>query len=271
MSAPAPSILPLVGVPCCTRIVNDHQTHWVSEKYVIAVSAGAGAVPLMIPALGEAIDVADLVTRLDGLLVTGSRSNVEPQHYAGEASVAGTLHDPQRDALTLPLIRAAVEADLPVLGICRGIQELNVALGGTLHQRVHDVPGRLDHRAPEGDVARRYAHTAHNVSLEAGGLLERLAGTRDLTVNSLHSQGIDRPAPGLVIEATAPDGQIEAVRHGRATFVLGIQWHPEYRFAEQAFARALFAAFGDACRAHAAARREAGSLSRSAPRDRATG
>jgi putative glutamine amidotransferase len=141
---------------------------------------------------------------------------------------------------------------MPVLAICRGIQELNVALGGTLHQRVHEIAGRLDHRAPEGDVARRYAHSAHVVALTPGGMLERLAGERELVVNSLHSQGIDRLAQPLVVEAAAPDGQIEAVRHAEADFVLGVQWHPEYRVMENPFSRALFAAFGTACRAWAA-------------------
>jgi putative glutamine amidotransferase len=241
---------PIIGVSCCTRMMGDHQTHWVSEKYVVAASDAAGGLPILIPALGPRIDVDDLVGRLDGLLLTGSRSNVEPHYYGGASSAEGTLHDAQRDASTLPLIRAAVAADLPVLGLCRGHQELNVALGGTLHQRVHEIPGRLDHRAPEGDVDRRYAHVAHRVTLTPGGLFERLAGGRELTVNSLHSQGIDRLAPGLVVEATAPDEQIEAVRLPRAAFVVGVQWHPEYRFADSTFSRALFAAFGAACRAY---------------------
>jgi putative glutamine amidotransferase len=245
---------PLVGLPCCTRLVGDIPTHWVGDKYVRAVSDAAGAMPLLLPALAGRLAAADIVARLDGLLLTGSRSNVEPHHYLGEASQPGTLHDPERDALTLPLIRTAVGAGLPVLAICRGIQELNVALGGTLYQRVHEIEGRLDHRAPEGDVARRYAHSAHIVALAPGGMLERLAGERELVVNSLHSQGIDRLAPDLVIEATAPDGQIEAVRHTQADFVLGVQWHPEYRVMENPFSRALFAAFGGACRARAARR-----------------
>ena len=254
-SAAAGRRQPLVGLPCCTRLVGEHPTHWVGDKYIRAVSDAAGAVPLLLPALGDRIDVADVVAQLDGLLLTGSRSNVEPHHYKGAASVAGTLHDPERDALTLPLIRAAVGAGLPVLAVCRGIQELNVALGGTLHQQVHAVAGRLDHRAPEGDVARRYAHTAHTVALAPGGLLERLAGKRELIVNSLHSQGIDRLAPALTVEAAAPDGQIEAVRHTDADFVVGVQWHPEYRVLENPFSHALFAAFGAACRARAESRR----------------
>jgi putative glutamine amidotransferase len=246
---------PLVGLPCCTLLVRDHPTQWVGEKYITAVSDAASAVPLLVPALGERLDPRDIVGRLDGLLLTGSRSNVEPQHYDGAPSVAGTLHDAQRDALTLPLIRAALDGGVPVLAICRGIQELNVALGGTLHQRLHEVAGRLDHRAPEGAPERRYAHEAHRVSLVPGGLLERLAGVGELTVNSLHAQGIDRLAASLVVEATAPDGTIEAVRHRTAPFVVGVQWHPEYRVLDNAFGRALFAAFGTACRGFARRRR----------------
>ncbi len=245
---------PLVGLPCCTRVVNDHQTHWVSEKYPAAVCDAAGAMPVLIPALSDRLDPAEIVARLDGLLLTGSRSNVAPQHYGGPAARPETALDPQRDGLALPLICAAIAGDVPILAICRGIQELNAALGGTLHQHVHEVAGRLDHRAPEGDVPTRYAHSAHEVSLLAGGALAALAGGARLMVNSLHSQCIDRLAPDLVAEAWAPDGQIEAVRHARARFVIGVQWHPEYRALENAFSRALFAAFGEACRARAARR-----------------
>ena len=254
MAAP-PDPPPLVGLPCCTRLVGEHPTHWAGEKYITAVSDAAGALPLLVPALGERIDAAEVVARLDGLLLTGSRSNVEPHHYDGEPSAEGTLHDAQRDALALPLIRAAVAADLPVLAICRGIQELNVALGGTLHQCVHELAGRLDHRAPQGTADVRYANTAHAVALAPGGVLERLAGARELVVNSLHAQGIDRLAPALAVEARAPDGQIEAVRHRHAAFVVGVQWHPEFRVMDNSFGRALFAAFGAACRSFALERR----------------
>jgi putative glutamine amidotransferase len=236
-------------------MVGEHPTHWVGEKYILAVSDAAGALPLLLPALGERLDAADVVARLDGLLLTGSRSNVEPHHYEGGPSAPGTLHDAPRDELTLPLIRAAVAAAVPILAICRGIQELNVALGGTLHQRIHELEGRLDHRAPEGTADTRYAHRAHRVTLAPGGMLERLAGASEVTVNSLHSQGIDRLTPALAVEATAPDGQIEAVRHADAPFVVGVQWHPEYRVLENEFSRALFATFGAACACFARRRR----------------
>jgi putative glutamine amidotransferase len=239
---------PLVGLPCCTRAVGEHPGQWVGEKYVRAVSDAAAALPILLPALDEPLGIAEIIGRLDGLLLTGSRSNVEPHHYDGAPSAPGTHHDAPRDKLALPLIRAAIAADLPILAICRGIQELNVALGGTLHQRLHELEGRLDHRAPEGNADRRYGHAAHRVTLTPGGWLASLAGAPALTVNSLHSQGIDRLAPGLAVEAMAPDGQIEAVRHVEAAFVVGVQWHPEYRVMENAFGRALFASFGRACR-----------------------
>jgi putative glutamine amidotransferase len=259
MSDLASTLLPLVGIPCCVRAMGDSPFHGVAEKYITAVAESAGAMPLLVPALGAGIDVVDLVRRVDGLLITGSRSNVEPHHYNGPPSRPGTPHDAPRDATTLPLIRAAVAADLPVLAICRGIQELNVALGGTLHQHVHEVPGRLDHRAPaDAPVEVRYAHTAHTVALTAGGLFERMAGRREIFVNSVHGQGIDRLAPGLAVEAVAPDGQTEAVRVAAARFIVGVQWHPEYEAMTTPFSRALFDAFGAACRARAAARQRPG-------------
>jgi putative glutamine amidotransferase len=249
---------PVIGLPCCTRLageISPHVTHAIAEKYAIAITDGMGGLPMLIPALGDRIDPEEAVARLDGLLVTGSRSNVEPHHYGAEKEPE-LVHDPKRDGLTLPLIRAAVAADLPVLAICRGIQELNVALGGTLHQRVQEVEGRLDHRAPKGTLDERYAHCAHPVALAAGGLFERLAdGARELVVNSLHQQGIDRMAPGLEMEAVAPDGLVEAVRLSKAAFIVGVQWHPEHRLAENPFSRALFEAFGQACRARAQRRR----------------
>jgi putative glutamine amidotransferase len=250
--------LAVIGIPCCRREIatptGNHSAHIVVKKYVDAVLEGAGAMPFLIPADGDA-DWADaFVARIDGLLMPGSPSNVEPQHYDGTPSLPGTLHDPARDAIALPLLRAAVKADLPVLAICRGIQELNVALGGTLHQNVHLLSGRLDHRGPEHEtVDERYGYRAHSVALTAGGYFAELAGARELKVNSLHSQGIDRLASGLSIEAVAPDGQIEAVSMPAKRFIVGVQWHPEFRFAEDPFSAKLFTTFGAACREYAAA------------------
>jgi putative glutamine amidotransferase len=248
-------VFPLVGVPSCTRDINGHPFHVVGDKYMRAIVETAAGVPLAIPALGPAIDVDDLAARLDGLLVTGSPSNVEPHHYGGSPSREGTLHDPARDATTLPLIRAAVERDVPILAICRGIQELNVALGGTLHQNVHEVSGRQDHRSrKDRPVEGRYEHDQHTVSLAPEGVLRRLAGAEEVWVNSLHAQGIDRLAPGLEVEAVAPDGQVEAVRVPDRSFVIGVQWHPEFKVLRHNFSRTLFEAFGAASRARARSR-----------------
>jgi putative glutamine amidotransferase len=270
IAAPAPRLVvaepvppfAIIGIQCCRREIvtqtGPHLAHAVVKKYVDAVTLGAQGTPMLIPAEGDAAVAEAIIGRIDGLLVPGSPSNVEPRHYEGEPSLPETLHDPARDSIVLPLLRAAVKADLPVLAICRGIQELNVALGGTLHQQVHQVPGRLDHRAPELESADdRYAHCAHTVTLTEGGFFGQLAGSRQLTVNSLHHQGIDRLAGCLAIEAVAPDGQIEAVRIPGARFIVGVQWHPEFRFADNPFSAKLFAAFGTACRARVKARRVA--------------
>lgn len=243
---------PVIGIICCSRQEGDHILHTVSQKYIVAAVEGSGGLPFLVPAIGDRIAAEAAAARLDGLLIPGSRSNVEPHHYGGASSLPETPHDPARDSMSLPLLRAAVAADVPVLAICRGIQELNVALGGSLHQLVHEVPGRLDHRSRRrGEpIDVRYAYDAHPVTFTPGGMFERIAGQATLIVNSLHQQGIDRLAPGLVVEATAPDGQIEAVRLPTARFVIGVQWHPEHRLADQPFSRSLFALFGEACHGH---------------------
>ena len=248
---------PVIGIVCCVRVEGDHVLHTVSEKYIAAVVDGAGGMPVLMPAAADRIAAQDAVARLDGLLLTGSVSDVEPHHYGGPPLAPERKRDPKRDGMSLSLLRAAVEADVPVLAICRGIQELNVALGGSLHQRLHEMPDRLDHRARKGTVDERYAHAAHPVSFTEGGYFARLGGVASIVVNSLHTQGIDRLAQGLDVEAVAPDGQIEAVCLPQARFVVGVQWHPEWRHAEEPFSRVLFAAFGEACRAHARCRRAA--------------
>jgi putative glutamine amidotransferase len=238
--------MPLVGIPTCLRTVNERLFHGVNDRYPSAVLDAAGCLPVLIPAVGSKVDVRAVLSRLDGLLLTGSPSNVHPSHYGAEPSDPEILYDPERDATTLPLIREAIRRDLPILAICRGIQELNVALGGTLHQRVHEVPGRHNHRSRRDSSDGPYG-PAHRVTLTAGGLLASLAGAPEVKVNSLHSQGIDRPAVSLRIEAVAPDGQIEAVSLPEARFVVGVQWHPEYKALGNPFASALFSAFAGAC------------------------
>jgi putative glutamine amidotransferase len=206
-------------------------------------------VPILMPALGEQADLDALLNIVDGVLLTGSRSNVNPNLYGGPPHAGGEPEDDARDATTLPLIRAAIARGLPVLAICRGFQELNVALGGTLHQRLQDLPGRLDHSAPVTDDLAEKIAKAHDITLTEGGLLHRLAGARHLRVNSLHNQGIDLLGTGLVTEAVAPDGTIEAIRHATAPgFTLGVQWHPEFDCGHDSFSQRIFEAFGDAMR-----------------------
>jgi putative glutamine amidotransferase len=242
---------PLIGIPSCAREQEGHPFHMVGEKYITGVGLGAGGLPLLIPALGEAFDHRDLVRRLDGLLVTGSPSNVAVSLYGGSPDRADSPQDPKRDATTLPLIRAAVEEGLPLFCICRGIQELNVAFGGTLHTHVHQQPGALDHRAPKGDQEFRY-RARHAVELASNSEIARLVGSRCIEVNSLHWQAIDRLGERVVVEGRAPDGVIEAVRVADArSFALGVQWHPEWRVLENPVSVALFRAFGDAARRRA--------------------
>jgi putative glutamine amidotransferase len=250
--------LPFIGIPCCVRQVWERPFHTVAGRYTDAVIDAVGAMPVLIPAVGPQIDVGAVLDRLDGILLTGSPSNVEPHQYGGPPSMEGTLHDPDRDATTLPLIREAVRRDLPILAICLGIQELNVALGGTLHQRIFDMPERFNHKRRRLGAVRRMTlderyGPAHPVKLSAGGrLIELAGGAGEIMVNSLHGQGIDRPAPELFVEAVAPDGQIEAVSLPDARFVVGVQWHPEYKPLENRISRALFAAFAQACHANIA-------------------
>ncbi len=247
------SRLPLIGIPADRRLCGKHHFHMVGEKYIHAVALGANALPVLVPALGPDLDLAALLEVCDGLLLTGSASNVEPQHYGGPASAPGTLHDPNRDATTIPLIPQAVAAAVPVLAICRGFQEMNVAYGGTLIQRLHEAEGYADHREDESTPLEVQYGPAHEVRLEPGGTLRAIAGQDRLQVNSLHWQGVATLGRDLVVEARAPDGLIEAFRvSGAPSFALGLQWHPEWQFERNPFSRALFAAFGEASRRRAA-------------------
>ena len=245
---------PIIGIPADRRLLNSHWFHCVGEKYINAVVQAAEAVPVLVPALGDRY-LREWLAAFDGILFTGSPSNVEPQRYLGPQAAPGTWHDPERDATTLPMINGAVDAGLPILGICRGFQEINVALGGSLTQKLQDVPGNLDHREDKDLPMEEQYEPAHEISLVEGGLLHKIAGSKTLKVNSLHSQGVERLAPRLVAEATAPDGVIEAFRiDGAKTFALAVQWHPEWKEMENPFSRALFAAFGRAGREHASRR-----------------
>ena len=233
-----------VGIVCDRRMSGDMPVHQANDEYITAIRDGAGALPLLIPSTDVPLDADAVLASVDGLLFTGSPSNVAPAHY-GAAARPGTELDEARDATALPLLRAAIAAGKPLLAICRGFQELNVALGGSLYQHVHEIPGRLDHREPRDVPLDVEYGPAHAIAITQGGVLARLSGLSEAMVNSLHHQGIDRLAPGLAIEAVAPDGQIEAVSmDGARAFVLGVQWHPEWNFAQDPLACAIFAGFG---------------------------
>lgn len=250
-----PRRTPLIGIPADRRILGPHPFHCVGEKYILAIAEAADAIPVLIPSLGDR-HLDEVLGRVDGVLLTGSPSNVEPVHYAGPPSDAGTLHDPHRDATTLPLIPRVVAEGLPLLAVCRGFQEMNVAFGGTLWQKVQDVPGMRDHRERKEDPLEQQYGPAHDLELAPGGMLERIAGAGRVTVNSLHSQGVQTLGEGLEVEARAPDGLIEGFRVRSAQgFALAVQWHPEWQVMNNTFSRALFAAFGDAARARANARK----------------
>jgi putative glutamine amidotransferase len=233
-----------VGIVCDRRVFDDMAVHQANDEYVAAVQDGAGALPLLLPSTTTPLSVADILNAVDGLLFTGAPSNVAPSHYGGTLR-SGTDLDEIRDATTLPLLRAALQLGKPILAICRGFQELNVALGGSLHQYVHEVRGRLDHREPANASREIEYGPAHPVAIVPGGLLAGLSGMTDAVVNSLHHQGVDRLAPGLKAEAHAPDGQVEAVSlPGAKAFLLGVQWHPEWAFAENSLSLAIFRGFG---------------------------
>jgi putative glutamine amidotransferase len=242
----------IIGIPCDHRMMGPHPFHMVGEKYIVAIREASGAVSLLIPVLTPPIPPPDILASVDGLLFTGSYSNVAPRLYGGTAPRSGVLQDEYRDATTLPLMQAAIDAGMPCLCICRGFQELNVMLGGTLHQHLGEVSGRANHLEDKSAPLDDQYGPAHDVRLTENGVLARLTGAARIRVNSLHEQGIDKLAPPLAIEAAADDGTIEAVSlPGARGFLLGVQWHPEWKWSENPVSRGLFAAFGDAVAASA--------------------
>lgn len=241
---------PLVIVTSCNRLSAGHIVHLAGRKYVDAVRL-AGALPLIAPPV-DADQLGDLLVGVDGVLMTGSPSNVHPSHFGQAVHDPSLPLDPERDAWTLPLARLALQRGVPLLAICRGTQEVNVALGGSLHQAVHEVPGLNDHRddGDDDDLEAQYA-PSHKVDVVAGGLLTQITGLAAFEVNSLHGQGVDRLAPGLRVEATAPDGLVEAFSlPGAPGFNLCVQWHPEWQAASNPVSMQIFQAFGAAARNH---------------------
>jgi putative glutamine amidotransferase len=240
---------PVVLVASCNRLLGEHPFHVAGRKYVDAVRL-AGALPLIAPPFGGG-ELDALLDTADGVFLTGSASNVHPSNF-GEAVHDATLPlDPERDAWTLPLIPKVLARGMPLFAICRGTQEVNVALGGSLHQAVQEAPGLNDHRAPKGGSAERQYAPAHPVDVVAGGRLEAIVGCASFEVNSVHGQGIRKLAPGLRVEAVAPDGLVEAFSLPAAPgFALCVQWHPEWQAATNPVSVRLFDAFGVAVRAY---------------------
>ena len=240
---------PLVGLPADTFEKSGFLFHSVGDKYLQAVAEVAKCQPIMIPSMGDVLNFDDLLEYLDGVVLTGAVSNVHPPHYGEQPSGDHEPYDHARDSTTLTLIRKVVQRAMPLFCICRGFQELNVALGGTLEAELQRGESRLDHRALKSDdVGQRYG-PAHPITVAQGGILERILGKREILVNSVHRQGIRKIAPGLHAEATAPDGIIEAVSIKNAKgFALGTQWHPEYKASANPDSVKLFTAFGDAVR-----------------------
>jgi putative glutamine amidotransferase len=246
---------PLVGLPSDTYESNHLLFHSLGDKYLRAVSDIAQCLPVMIPAIAEAMDLSALLDHFDGILMTGAISNVHPPHYGSEPTADHEPYDHHRDKLTLKLIRAVIDRGIPLFCVCRGFQELNVVMGGTLEAEVQRGDGRLDHRSRKvEDMDVKYG-PVHAISITPGGQLEGILGKRETMVNSLHRQAVAKLAPGLNLEANAPDGIIEAVSvKGAKAFAIGTQWHPEYKAAQNPDSVKLFKAFGDAVRLHAARR-----------------
>jgi putative glutamine amidotransferase len=247
---------PIIVVPADVKEVDGYRWHAAAEPYLKAIVTGFGGLPLILPSLADGLDIDALLDRIDGVLLPGSRSNVHPARYGEKPDPTSEPYDTARDASSFALSAAALRKGVPLFAICRGMQELNVALGGTLISELQEVEGRHDHRAPVSDEqAERFA-IRQDVDIAAEGELARVLGAGTVRVNSLHRQGIGTLAPGLAIEATAPDGTIEAVRViGAPGFAIGVQWHPEYWVESDEPSARLFAAFGQAVRARMAKRR----------------
>jgi putative glutamine amidotransferase len=249
-----PARRPVVGIIGNQNVINDsYHVHASGLMNSEAVAEVAGCLPLVIPSDPRLVSVAELLAVCDGFLLTGGRPNVHPSEYGEDETPAHGAFDRQRDAITLPLIRACVERGQPFLGVCRGFQEVNVAMGGTLHPEIRDLPGRMNHRMPpDGTLEEKFA-LRHPVRLVPGGNFAEVFGATEVMTNSLHGQGIARPGARIVIEGVAPDGTPEAIRVADAPgFTLSVQWHPEYRAATDPVSRPLFTRFGEAVRAWAA-------------------
>ncbi|WP_413720298.1 gamma-glutamyl-gamma-aminobutyrate hydrolase family protein [Silicimonas sp. MF1-12-2] len=248
---------PVVGIIGNHHLINDeYPTHAGGRMNCEAVRDISGALPLIVPADPSLVDIEDLKRTCDGFLFTGGRPNVHPEEYGEAETEAHGTFDRARDRLTLPLIRDCVASGQPILAICRGFQELNVAMGGSLYPEIRDLPGRMNHRMPpDGTIEEKFA-LRHDVTFTTGGIFHRIMGAEIVRTNTLHGQGIKQKGERIVIDGVAPDGTPEAIYvEGAPGFTLGVQWHPEYRACEDPVSRPLFEAFGEALRNWAAGER----------------
>ena len=245
----------IIAVTSDIKFVDIYEWHSAPRTFVNAVIKGANAIPLIVPSLKDETDIDEILDHIDGVLLTGARSNVYPTLYGEEPTEAHGPHDHERDATTLPLARKALKRGIPLLAICRGIQELNVALGGTLSSEIQDEEGRHDHRGAEHDDTDIRFQIKHNIQVKEGSCLAEILGNGAVPVNSLHRQAIRIPATNLAVEATAEDGTIEAVSViGAQGFAIGVQWHPEYWVETDLPSAKIFAAFGKAAKEYAASK-----------------
>jgi len=245
---------PVVGIVSNSHLINDqYHVQGAGAMNVRALSAVSGVVPIIIPAAPDLVLVEELMATCDGFFFPGGRPNVHPEEYGEEETEAHGFFERNRDRLTLPLIRACVALGQPVMGVCLGFQEMNVAMGGTLYPEIRDLPGRDNHRMPPDGTLEEKFELRHEVTLTEGGPFHRVFGGQKVMTNTLHGQGIKTPGPRIVIDGHAPDGTPEALYIADAPgFTLSVQWHPEWNAESDPVSRPLFKAFGDACRAWAA-------------------
>ncbi|TWH25922.1 MULTISPECIES: gamma-glutamyl-gamma-aminobutyrate hydrolase family protein [unclassified Aminobacter] len=246
---------PLVAVSTDTRQFENYTWHAAPQQYLEAAVAVAGVLPVLVPSFGDRIDLDSVLDNVDGVLITGSRSNVNPELYGGEATEENGPYDPARDSTSIPLIRRAIERGVPLLAICRGIQEMNVALGGTLATEIQEREGVWDHRAPVSDNQDERFAIRQPVQIKEGSCLANVFGAGEIMINSVHRQAVEKLGERLQVEAVAPDGTVEAISViGSRAFAVGVQWHPEYWAKSDDASARIFRAFGDAVREHAASR-----------------
>lgn len=248
---------PVVGIICNQYLLHDqYPVHAGGTMNSEAIAEVSGCMPMMIPTDPDYVSVEELMSLCDGFLFTGGRPNVHPEEYGEAPTEAHGDFDRARDAVALGLIRACVDRGQPFLGICRGFQEVNVAMGGTLHPEIRDLPGRMNHRMPPDGTLEEKFELRHPVSFSDGGVFHRLMGAREVMTNTLHGQGIKTAGARVIVDGTAPDGTPEAIFIDDAPgFTLAVQWHPEYEAAKDPVSRPLFAAFGAAARAWSDGRR----------------